>query len=173
MAFLESSKDLYFVLRNTLNIKTGMNMDITKNDLLEMNITDIHEKCESRTKFRSCRILYDFIEGDLNKEHIDEWAKLEVCELWNLQALLKVGCEKHIEETLEIINSSNNREEASIRLEKRYGFSRIVHERNLELPLFVLTEVQNKEEEYHKAIMRRKLLFNFLQLLSTTSDLYK
>lgn len=148
-------------------------MDITKKDLLEMNITDIHENCESHTKFRSCRILYDFIEGDLNKEHIDEWAKLEVCELWNLQALLKVGCEKHIEETLEIINSSNNREEASIRLEKRYGFSRIVHERNLELPLFVLTEVQNKEEEYHKAIMRRKLLFNFLQLLSTTSDLYK
>ena len=45
-------------------------MDITKNDLLEMNmnITDIHEKCESRTKFRSCRILYDFIEGELNKE---------------------------------------------------------------------------------------------------------
>ena len=75
-------------------------MEITKNDLLEMNITDIHEKCESRTKFRSCRILYDFIEGDLNKEHIDEWAKLEVCELWNLQALLRVGCKKHIEETL-------------------------------------------------------------------------
>ena len=82
MAFLESSKDLFFVLRNTLNIKTGMNMEITKNDLLEMNITDIHEKCESRTKFRSCRILYDF------------------CELWNLQALLRVGCKKHIEETL-------------------------------------------------------------------------
>ena len=148
-------------------------MDITKNDLLEMNITDIHENCESHTKFRSCRILYDFIEGDLNKEHIDEWAKLEVCELWNLQALLKVACKKHIEETLEIINSSNNREEASIRLEKRYGFPKIVHERNLELPLCVLTDVQNKEEEYHKAIMRRKLLFNFLQLLSTTSDLYK
>lgn len=50
---------------------------------------------------------------------------------------------------------------------------RIVHERNLELPLSVLTEVQNKEEEYHKAIMRRKLLFNFLQLLSTASILYK
>ena len=42
-------------------------MDITKKDLLEMNITDIHENCESHTKFRSCRILYDFIEGDLNK----------------------------------------------------------------------------------------------------------
>jgi len=148
-------------------------MDITKKDLLEMNITDIHDNCESHTKFRSCRILYDFIEGDLNKEHIDEWAKLEVCELWNLQALLRVGCKKHIEETLEIINSSNNREEASIKLQERYGFPKIVHERNLELPLSVLTEVQNKEEEYNKAIMRRKLLFNFLLLLSTTSDLYK
>ena len=43
-------------------------MDITKKDLLEMNIIDIHENCESHTKFRSCRILYDFIEGELNKE---------------------------------------------------------------------------------------------------------
>ena len=36
-----------------------------------------------------------------------------------------------------------------------------------------IMDIQNKEAEYHKAIMRRKLLFNFLQLLSTTSDLYK
>lgn len=42
-------------------------MDITKNDLLEMNITDIHDNAERRKKNRSCRILYDFIEGELNK----------------------------------------------------------------------------------------------------------
>ena len=148
-------------------------MDITKNDLLEMNITDIHDNAERRKKNRSCRILYDFIEGELNKEHIKEWAGLEVCELFNLQALLRIANKNDIDETLEIINSSNSREEASNRLQKRYGFSKIVHERNLELPLSVLTDVQNKEEEYHKAIMRRKLLFTFLQLLSTTSDLYK
>lgn len=150
-----------------------MDMDILMKDLLEMNITDIHDNAEKIKKTRSCRILYDFIIGELNKEHIDEWVGLEVNELFNLQALLKIANKKNIDETLEIINSSNSREETSIRLQKRYGYSKIVHERNLELPLSVLIEVQNKEEQYHKAIMRRKILFTFLNLLSTISDLYK
>ncbi len=77
---------------------------------------------------RNCRILYDFAVGELNREHIDEWVGLEVCELFNLQALLRIANKKHIDETLEIINSSNSREEASTRLQKRYGFSKIVHE---------------------------------------------
>ena len=42
-----------------------MNMDISKKDLLEMNIVDIHDKMVERMDSRSCRILYDFIEGNL------------------------------------------------------------------------------------------------------------
>lgn len=34
---------LIFVLRNKLNFKTEMNMDISKKDLLEMNIVDIYD----------------------------------------------------------------------------------------------------------------------------------
>ncbi len=148
-------------------------MDITKKDLLEMNITDIHANAEKFTKAYSCAILHDFIDGSLNKEHIDEWVGLEVCELFNLQALLKVACKEHIAETLEIINNSNTKEQASVMLQKRFGYSRIIHERNLELPLNILTEVQNKEKEYHKAIIRRKLLLNLMQLLSSTAVLFQ
>ena len=94
-------------------------MNISKNYLLEMNVTDIHDRPLNDEKTRSCALLYDFIEGNLNKEHIEEWVGLEVCELFNLQALLRIANKKNIEETLQIINNSNSRDEASIRLQKK------------------------------------------------------
>ncbi len=75
-------------------------MDISKKDLLEMNIVDIHDKMVERFDPRSCRLLYDFIEGNLNKDNINEWARLQVNLIVNLKVLLKVANKNNIEKTV-------------------------------------------------------------------------
>jgi len=146
-------------------------MDITKKDLLEMNIIDIHDKAESRMKTRSCRILYDFIEGNLNKEHINEWAGLQVCLIWNLRCILRVACKKNIEKTLNIIQSSSSQKEAANKLSEEYGYSPLIHEVIIEMPRNELLQVQEKEKEYNQLLKRREVIYNSLMLLSKICDL--
>ena len=100
-------------------------MDISKKDLLEMNIVDIHDKMVERMKPRSCRLLYDFIEGNLNKENIREWAGLQVSQIFNLKLLLKVANKENIEKTIQIIQNSNSKEDAAKKLMDVLGLDEI------------------------------------------------
>lgn len=146
-------------------------MDITKYQLCEMNITGIHDKPTSDDKTRSCQILYDFIEGNLNKEHINEWAGLQVSQIWNLRCLLRVACKKNIEKTINIIQNSNDPKEAAKKLSEEYGYSPVIHEIIIEMPRNELLLVQEKEEEYNQLLKRREILYSSLLLLTKICDL--
>ena len=122
-----------------------MNMDISKKDLLEMNIVDIHDKMVERMDSRSCRILYDFIEGNLNKESINEWAKLQVNLIVNLKVLLKVANKKNIDKTIQIIENSNSKEEAVKKLSDEYGHIPEMCKYIIEMPRENLLEVHKKD----------------------------
>ena len=146
-------------------------MDITKDQLCEMNITGIHDRPINDEKTRSCRLLYDFIEGNLNKEHINEWAGLQVSQIFNLRVLLKVACKKNIEKTLQIIQKSNCQKEAAKKLSDEYGYSPVIHEIIIEMPRNELLLVQEKEEEYNQLLKRREILYSSLLLLTKICDL--
>jgi DNA gyrase/topoisomerase IV subunit A len=146
-------------------------MDITKNDLFEMNIIDIHDRAKSRMKTRSCRILSDFIEGNLNKEHINEWVGLQVSQIFNLRTLLKVACKNNIEKTLNIIQNSDSPKEAAKKLSEEYGYSPAIHEVIIEMPRKELLLVQDKEEEYNQLLKRREVIYSSLLLVSKICDL--
>lgn len=136
-----------------------------------MNITGVHDRPINSEKPRSCRLLYDFIEGNLNKENINEWAALQVNHIFNLKVLLKVACKKNIEKTLDIIQKTPSTKQAAKRMTEEYGYSPIIHEVLLEMPRKDLLEVQEKEDEYNRLLKRRELLYNHLLLLSKMCDL--
>lgn len=148
-----------------------MNMDISKKDLLEMNIVDIHDKMVERMDSRSCRILYDFIEGNLNKESINEWAKLQVNLIVNLKVLLKVANKKNIDKTIQIIENSNSKEEAVKKLSDEYGHIPEMCKYIIEMPRENLLEVHKKEDEYKQLLKRREVVYSFLFHLTKICDL--
>ena len=148
-----------------------MNMDISKKDLLEMNIVDIHDKMVERMDSRSCRILYDFIEGDLNKESINEWAKLQVNLIVNLKVLLKVANKKNIDKTIQIIENSNSKEEAVKKLSDEYGHIPEMCKYIIEMPRENLLEVHKKEDEYKQLLKRREVVYSFPFHLTKICDL--
>ena len=148
-----------------------MNMDISMKDLLEMNIADIHDKMVERMDSRSCRILYDFIEGNLNKENINEWAKLQVNLIVNLKVLLKVANKKNIEKTIRIIDNSNRKEEAAKKLSDEYGHIPEMCKYIIEMPRENLLEVHKKEDEYKQLLKRREVVYSFLFHLIKICDL--
>ena len=146
-------------------------MDISMNDLLEMNIVDVHDKMVDRIGACSCRILYDFIEGNLNRENINEWAKLQVVLMVNLKVLLKVANKKNIEKTIQIIENSNSKDDAAKKLSDEYMHSPEIHNYIIGMPRKDLLEVQEKEDEYKQLLKRRELLYQFLLLLTKVCDL--
>jgi hypothetical protein len=146
-------------------------MDITKKDLLEMYVTSIHDRPIKDEKTRSCLLLYDFIEGNLNKEHINEWAGLQVSQIFNLRVLLKVASKKNIHKTLSIIQSCNSTKEAAKKLSEEYGYSPVIHEVILEMPRNELLLVQDKEEAYNQLLKRREILYSSLLHLTKICDL--
>lgn len=148
-----------------------MNMDISKKDLLEMNIVDIHDKMVERMDSHSCRILYDFIEGNLNKESINEWAKLQVNLIVNLKVLLKVANKKNIDKTIQIIENSNSKEEAVKKLSDEYGHIPEMCKYIIEMPRENLLEVHKKEDEYKQLLKRREVVYSFLFHLTKICDL--
>ena len=146
-------------------------MDISKKDLLEMNIVDIHDKMVERMDSRSCRILYDFIEGNLNKGSINEWAKLQVNLIVNLKVLLKVANKKNIDKTIQIIENSNSKEEAVKKLSDEYGHIPEMCKYIIEMPRENLLEVHKKEDEYKQLLKRREVVYSFLFHLTKICDL--
>ena len=148
-----------------------MNMDISMNDLLEMNIVDVHDKMVDRLGACSCRILYDFIEGNLNKENINEWAKLQVNLIVNLKVLLKVANKKNIDKTIQIIENSNSKEEAVKKLSDEYGHIPEMCKYIIEMPRENLLEVHKKEDEYKQLLKRREVVYSFLFHLTKICDL--
>ena len=146
-------------------------MDISMNDLLEMNIVDVHDKMVDRIGACSCRILYDFIEGNLNRENINEWAKLQVVLMVNLKVLLKVANKKNIEKTIQIIENSNSKEEAAKKLSDEYGHLPEMCKFIIEMPRKDLLEVHDKEDEYKQLLKRRDVLYSFFFHLTKVCDL--
>ena len=146
-------------------------MDITKDLLCELNITGIHDRPVKDGKTRSCWLLYDLIEGNLNKEHIKEWAGLQVSQIFNLRVLLKVASKKNIHKTLSIIQSCNSTKEAAKKLSEEYGYSPVIHELILEMPRNELLLVQDKEEAYNQLLKRREILYSSLLHLTKICDL--
>lgn len=146
-------------------------MDISKKDLLEMNIVDIHDKPVERMKPRSCRLLYDFVEGNLNKENIREWAGLQVCQIFNLKLLLRVANKENIDKTIRIIENSISNDDAAQKLSDEYMHSPEIHKFIIGMPRKDLLEVQEKEDEYKQLLKRRELLYQFLLLLTKVCDL--
>jgi DNA gyrase/topoisomerase IV subunit A len=148
-----------------------MNMDISMKDLEEMNIVDIHDKMVDRMDPRNCRLLYDFIEGNLNKENINEWAKLQVNLIVNLKVLLKVANKKNIDKTIQIIENSNSKEEAVKKLSDEYGHIPEMCKYIIEMPRENLLEVHKKEDEYKQLLKRREVVYSFLFHLTKICDL--
>ena len=146
-------------------------MAITKDQLCEMSITGIHDRPIKNEKTRSCWLLYDFIEGNLNKEHINEWAGLQVSQIFNLRALLKIAGKKNIEKTFQIIQNSNSPKETAKKLSDEYGYSPVIHEVIIEMPRSELLQVQEREKEYIQLLKRREILYSYLLLLSKICDL--
>lgn len=146
-------------------------MDITKDQLCELKITGIHDRPANDGKARSCWLLYDFIEGNLNKKHINEWAGLQVSHIFNLRVLLKVASKKNIHKTLSIIQSCNSTKEAAKKLSEEYGYSPIIHEVILEMPRNELLLVQDKEDAYNQLLKRREILYSSLLHLTKICDL--
>jgi DNA gyrase/topoisomerase IV subunit A len=148
-----------------------MNMDILMKDLLEMNIVDIHDKMVKTMDPFSCRILYDFIEGNINKENINEWARLQVRLIVNLKVLLKVANKKNIYKTIQIIDNSTSKEEAAKMLSDEYGHIPEMHKYIIEMPRKDLLEVQENEDEYIRLLKKREVLYSFLNHLTKICDL--
>ena len=146
-------------------------MDISMKDLVKMNIIDIHDKMVDRMDPYSCRILYDFIEGNLNKESINKWARLQVNLMVNLKVLLKVANKKNIEKTIQIIENSDSKEEAAKKLSDEYGHLPEMCKYIIEMPRKDLLEVQEREDEYNELLKRREVIYSFLFQLTKVCDL--
>ena len=68
-------------------------MEITKKELQELRIKDVFVT-EGETL--SCRMIYDLIEGHINKRHIMEWCTIQLREMLFMKALLLVAGKENI-----------------------------------------------------------------------------
>ena len=75
-------------------------MEITKKELQELRIKDVFVT-EGETL--SCRMIYDLIEGHINKRHIMEWCTIQLREMLFMKALLLVAGKKTLTQQLELL----------------------------------------------------------------------
>jgi DNA gyrase/topoisomerase IV subunit A len=145
-----------------------MMMEITKKELLELRIKDVFVT-EGETL--CCRMIYDLIEGHINKRHIMEWCTIQLREMLFMKALLLVAGKENIDATIKIIKCCTPGEVIE-KLQAKYGIRTYYLERILDMGLSDLSRVQIEKEKIQKSIKRRKLLVVMLRWLMETSNIY-
>ena len=143
-------------------------MEITKKELLELRVKDVFV---TEGENLSCRMIYDLIEGHINKRHIMEWCTIQLREMLFMKALLLVAGKDNIEATTKIIES-NTSDVVLGKLQAKYGIRTYYLERILDMGLSELSRVQIEKEKIQKSIKRRKLLVVMMRWLMETSNIY-
>lgn len=143
-------------------------MEITKKELLELRVKDVFVT-EGETL--SCRMIYDLIEGHINKRHIMEWCTIQLREMLFMKALLLVAGKENIDATIRVIRCCTP-DEVIEKLQAKYGIRTYYLERILDMGLSELSRVQTEKEIIQKSIKRRKLLVVMLRWLMETGDIY-
>ena len=143
-------------------------MEITKKELLELRVKDVFVT-EGETL--SCRMIYDLIEGHINKRHIMEWCTIQLREMLFMKALLLVAGKENIDATIRIIRCGTPGEVIE-QLHAKYGIRTYYLERILDMGLSELRRVQTEKEIIQKSIKRRKLLVVMMRWLMETSNIY-
>ncbi len=143
-------------------------MEITKKELLELRVKDVFVT-EGETL--SCRMIYDLIEGHINKRHIMEWCTIQLREMLFMKALLLVAGKENIDATIRIIRCGTPGEVIE-QLQAKYGIRTYYLERILDMGLSELRRVQTEKEIIQKSIKRRKLLVVMMRWLMETSNIY-
>ena len=143
-------------------------MEITKKELQELRIKDVFVT-EGETL--SCRIIYDLIEGHINKRHIMEWCTIQLREMLFMKALLLVAGKENIDATIGIIRCGTPSEVIE-KLQAKYGIRTYYLERIFDMGLSELSRVQIEKEKTQKSIKRRKLLVVMMRWLMETSNIY-
>ena len=143
-------------------------MEITKKELLELRVKDVFVT-EGETL--SCRMIYDLIEGHINKRHIMEWCTIQLREMLFMKALLLVAGKENIDATIRIIRCGTPGEVIE-QLQAKYGIRTHYLERILDMGLSELRRVQTEKEIIQKSIKRRKLLVVMMRWLMETSNIY-
>ena len=119
----------------------------------------------------SCRMIYDLIEGHINKRHIMEWCTIQLREMLFMKALLLVAGKENIDATIRIIRCGTPGEVIE-QLQAKYGIRTYYLERILDMGLSELRRVQTEKEIIQKSIKRRKLLVVMMRWLMETSNIY-
>lgn len=143
-------------------------MEITKKELLELRVKDVFVT-EGETL--SCRMIYDLIEGHINKRHIMEWCTIQLREMLFMKALLLVAGKENIDATIRIIRCGTPGEVIE-QLQAKYGIRTYYLERILDMGLSELRRVQTEKEIIQKSIKRRKLFVVMMRWLMETSNIY-
>ena len=143
-------------------------MEITKKELLELRVKDVFVT-EGETL--SCRMIYDLIEGHINKRHIMEWCTIQLREMLFMKALLLVAGKENIDATIRIIRCGTPGEVIE-QLQAKYGIRTYYLERILDMGLSELRRVRTEKEIIQKSIKRRKLLVVMMRWLMETSNIY-
>ena len=143
-------------------------MEITKKELLELRVKDVFVT-EGETL--SCRMIYDLIEGHINKRHIMEWCTIQLREMLFMKALLLVAGKENIDATIRIIRCGTPGEVIE-QLQAKYGIRTYYLERILDMGLSELRRVRTEKEIIQKSTKRRKLLVVMMRWLMETSNIY-
>lgn len=143
-------------------------MEITKKELQELRIKDVFVT-EGETL--SCRMIYDLIEGHINKRHIMEWCTIQLREMLFMKALLLVAGKENIDATIGIIRCGTSSEVIE-KLQAKYGIRTYYLERIFDMGLSKLSRVQIEKEKIQESIKRRKLLVVMMRWLMETSNIY-
>ena len=143
-------------------------MEITKKELLELRVKDVFV---TEGENLSCRMIYDLIEGHINKRHIMEWCTIQLREMLFMKALLLVAGKENIDATIKIIKCCTPGEVIE-KLQAKYGIRSYYLERILDMGLSELSRVQIEKKKIQMSIKRRKLLVVMLRWLMETSDIY-
>lgn len=143
-------------------------MEITKKELLELRVKDVFVTEGGNL---SCRMIYDLIEGHINKRHIMEWCTIQLREMLFMKALLLVAGKENIDATIRIIRCGTPGEVIE-KLQAKYGIRTYYLERILDMGLSELRRVQTEKEIIQKSIKRRKLLVVMMRWLMETSNIY-
>ena len=157
-----------FRIRNYESLNSFIMMEITKKELLELRVKDVFVT-EGETL--SCRMIYDLIEGHINKRHIMEWCTIQLREMLFMKALLLVAGKENIDATIRIIRCGTPGEVIE-QLQAKYGIRTYYLERILDMGLSELRRVQTEKEIIQKSIKRRKLLVVMMRWLMETSNIY-
>ena len=123
-------------------------MEITKKELLELRVKDVFVT-EGETL--SCRMIYDLIEGHINKRHIMEWCTIQLREMLFMKALLLVAGKENIDATIRIIRCGTPGEVIE-QLQAKYGIRTYYLERILDMGLSELRRVQTEKEIIQKSM---------------------